>query len=226
MNLIFSRTDDVIINDTLNGIAKAFNYSGYQIGVVTEPKKILDIFHENRPIAFIYNQTLKPEEEFGCKKYNVKPVNMQDIDVYADIFLYRKTKKTNEFYSKYTCINEYGTDDSIAVMCDENYKFQPIKLFQEKIISTKNYCGWLPKEFHSLILSSAEYVICNNMYSYINHLLCNSNCLLYDREVYTRDFILKNFTCFNGCFEIMKILDIEYDIEKYLNKFLKEIECT
>lgn len=225
MKLIFSQTDDVIINDTLNGIAKALNYSGYQVGMITEPKKILDILYENKPIAFVYNNELKSEEEFGCNKYGVKPINIADLDVYADTFLYRKTKRTAEFHSKYTCINEYGTDDSVAIMCSENYEFQPLKLFQQKVISTKNYCGWLPKDFHSLILNSADYIICNHLFSHINHLLANENSLYFDRLIYTRNQVLENHTCFNGCFDILKLLDIDYDVERYLNKFLKETEC-
>lgn len=226
MKLIFNRFEDKITKDMFDGIAKALNYSEHQVGIISEPNKILDIFYENKPSIFVYSGELKAEEKMGCDRHSVIPVKAEDLFEYgyfADIFLYRPVARVPEFHADYVCINEYEKLNSIGAFLDEAFKPQ-FKLFQEDIVSCKNYCGWLPKEYHSMILSSAETVICNHPFSLLNHSIVNTDCVdTNSKSGPSRDYILSNSTCFHGAAKLLTLADIDINLGKYLNKYLETL---
>lgn len=216
MKILFKQSTNPEEIEKVNSIADAIRYSGHDAGF--NNMAILDAMYEYKPDIYVSAELLNDEEQYACSKYNVEVATLPKAP-FANIFRYKKVNKLPELFVEQVCINDYGDHNDLMDYIDKR-NIKTFRLYQRKILGFDCYCGYVPHEYQSLILSSANEVICNNLQSYYNHMLCNENCVLIkslNTHSTSKDVILKNSTCFHGA-SLFIGNDALVGLEKYLCK--------
>lgn len=216
MRILFNQLKNPESIERSNSIADAIRYSGHEAGF--NNMAILDALYDYKPDKYVTFSEPTEEEVYACEKRSVELVKAKE-KVCANVFRYKPTPPLKELEVDQVCINDYGDHLSLMSWIDKRNP-KTFRLFQPKLLSFDCYCGWIPTEYHSLVLSSAKEVICNNVQSLYNHLLCNERCrptqdLIKFHEL--QENILSDLTCFHAAKEFIGD-DALVGLEKYLCK--------
>lgn len=216
MKILFKQSNKIEEIEKANSIADAIRYSGHEAGF--NSIAILDALYEYKPDIYVTCSETTDEERFACSKYSVEIASLPSKP-FANVFRYKTVNKLPELFVEQVCINDYSDHIDLMDYIDKR-NIKTFRLFQRKMIGFDCYCGYIPHSYHSLILSSAQEVICNNLQSYYNHLLSNQNCTLIKKlnqyQMSQKD-ILEYNTCFHGA-ELLIGNDALTGLEKYLCK--------
>lgn len=216
MKILFRQSDDIEQIEKANSVADAIRYSGHEAGF--NNMAILDALYEYKPDIYVTYDKATEEEQYACEKYSVEIATFPSSP-FANIFRYKSVNKLPELLVDQVCINDYGDHIDLMDYIDRRNP-KTFRLYQRKMLGFDCYCGYVPYEYQSLILSSANEVICNNLQSYYNHLVSNENCVLtknLSKHITSQDAVLEHSTCFH-CAESFIGNDALVGLEKYLCK--------
>lgn len=149
----------------------------------------IDMMDELQPDIVFYHSEVNPRviSKLAAER-KVLLVDTVEFEnrVVADEVAFKKQTPHKMFACDELCIIQYPEVENTDLI---NFmkKISPVyrksfRIFSIKPMSTAKNCGWIPKELHPLLFSSAQSVLCLSLNTAFNAHLCNDNVVIVTEE--------------------------------------------
>jgi hypothetical protein len=169
-------------------IGRALSWYGVEVKMWnSQMVSLLDMIDEVKPYHILYHSEV-PERV--VRKITSDPlVQMTDTKdfgnlVLSDLLSFKKMEPAPHFADANVCLLQYPEVEEItnlALQARFASKYtDTFRLFTMLKGGGAKNCGWLPKELHTLMLSSAKSVLALSKNTAVNAALCNDNVTIAD----------------------------------------------
>lgn len=180
--IVIENQDYSVEFDNIMSVGRALTFLGEEVKI-WDSKRVapFDMFAELKPDSVIYSSKLSDKvlNKFKDKLIDASTINNSII---SDPVVFRKMQPSPTFQTYQVCLLQYPDIENIEdIVLKQKMSVKNIwnfRLFSIIPTAGARYCGWIPKEFHSITFSSAKNVLALSKATAINAALCNDNVTL------------------------------------------------
>jgi hypothetical protein len=177
--IVIENQDYSIEFENVMSVGRALTFLGEDVKI-WDSKRVaaFDMFAELKPDSVIHSSKLSDRvmNKFRDRLIDASTFNSQVI---SDPVVFRKMQPSPAFQVYQVCLLQFPEVENIEdIVLKQKMSVKNIwdfRLFSVIPTAGAKYCGWIPKEFHSITFSSAKNVLALSSYTAINAALCNDN---------------------------------------------------
>ena len=177
--IVIENQDYSIEFENVMSVGRALTFLGEDVKI-WDSKRVatFDMFAELKPDSVIYSSKLSDRvmDKFRDRLIDASIFSNQII---SDPVVFRKMQPSPTFQVYQVCLLQFPEIENIEdIVLKQKMSVKNIwdfRLFSVIPTAGARYCGWIPKEFHSITFSSAKNVLALSNATAINAALCNDN---------------------------------------------------
>lgn len=177
--IVIENQDYSIEFENVMSVGRALTFLGEDVKI-WDSKRVaaFDMFAELKPDSVIYSSKL-PDRVMDKFRDRLIDASTFSNQVISDPVVFRKMQPSPAFQVYQVCLLQFPEVENIEdIVLKQKMSVKNIwdfRLFSVIPTAGAKYCGWIPKEFHSITFSSAKNVLALSKATAINAALCNDN---------------------------------------------------
>lgn len=187
MKIMIEQSSYSRLYENLIGVGRALSLLGNEV-VMWNPnnQSVIDAMEEIKPSVFITFTPLKENAKYVMRSLKITDFTAITVanNIQCDPIKFSKLDPSSYFNCDvvgYIPFPECESIDGIKKYLAPTHP-ETFRLFSPAQQPSAKYCGWLPAQLHSLLLSSAKKVITVSQETAMNARLCNENVFINDEK--------------------------------------------